>query len=1023
MSEEKNHMVKPSPMDYAQLRAYGLEYLKSISSERWTDFSIHDPGVTIFEALALALADLAYRSSASMSDLLTRKGGTTVSLEGTLFPPQEILSQAPTTIADYRKLVLECIPHVRNVWFKTNKRSMYVLDASGKSTLRSLAVSGYYDVRLELDGKDEIEQDWESIEAQMKAYGVDAGSPVGSDYKSRYRGLVRSFLIKHRNLCEDVLDVSVLEPVYIGLNVDIQLESEADVEYIIQQIYDSVSRYVSPGIRHYSLDEMLAKGRTLDQIYGLHVPASGFVDKDELEEFDQTRELYISDVIAMIMRIDGVKSVQHARFIVKDSDAKHFNGFPAGNHISLVEGAPVSFSLSPFFVRRDKPRGKDLINVVSFNRGHFSFYPPANAEGGTIVRLPEMQPVREGIKLIPDVPAGNYRDTDRYFSFQNLLPPAYRMGVDTLPDSAANLRKAERLQLKAYLTFFDKILSDYLAQIDSFLDLLSVEPAAAGAVDRTYFHHYLTDGDIVDVSKVIKDYPDYPEELEDEQEALKRKNQILNHLMSRFCDSFAEYAVLEFVREKAAEEFTLRERVEDKKRMLKDYASISSLRSAASDYSETMAVSGMERRILRKLGVNDEDMKWPCAQQDKLNLHVIEHNLLVSRQPDQLFLRLTKDDDQFSLITDPYSFRVTVAITGWPEVCLIRSYREHVERIIREEVPAHIHVKICWVSRNAMFDLEEALAYYDEVMKEETYPPKNNAGWKSKHLKAITGLSNAISSLVNIYERIVVYPDDLDEGSADSVLRLDFAGLDDDWKLDDKPFKGEVSEPGPEPPTEPEPEPEAPVEPEPGPEPPTEPEPGPEAPVEPEPGPEPPVEPEPEPGPEPPTEPEPGPEVPTEPGPEPPVEPEPGPEPKELTIVALTAKDSIANACRKAGAKHAGLSNLVKKIAGGWTDFDVVICEEESKGNISKMESVLKPLGLLPSYEKGTIVLRAKMTAKVKELIEASKPAVPAPEPSTTLGADQKKVLGDLIYAMEVVGAYKLSDLISAVETKKKQQQ
>lgn len=151
MSEEKNKTVMPSPMDYAQLRDYGLEYLKSISAAHWTDFSVHDPGVTIFEALSLALADLTYRSSAAMSDLLTRKGTTEVSLEGTLFPPQVILSQAPTTIADYRKLVLENIPHVRNVWFEKQTRSAVVLDAMKRQVVRTVDVEGFYDVRLELD--------------------------------------------------------------------------------------------------------------------------------------------------------------------------------------------------------------------------------------------------------------------------------------------------------------------------------------------------------------------------------------------------------------------------------------------------------------------------------------------------------------------------------------------------------------------------------------------------------------------------------------------------------------------------------------------------------------------------------------------------------------------------------------------------------------------------------------------------------------------------------------------------------
>ena len=496
MSEEKKILGIPDPIDYAQLREYGLEYIKSICSARWTDFSVHDPGVTIFEALSLALADLTYRSSAAMSDLLTRSGGTSVSLEGTLFPPQKILAQAPTTIADYRKMVLENIPFVRNIWFEKKNRRVEIMNHAMTSIIKVIDVDGFYDVRLELDDPEKIIKDWYFFWSRVMPSWMNIEWADHSNYKDLVRKGIRRYLLAHRNLCEDIREVTVLEPVYIAVNLDIQLNPEADLKSIIQAIYDKVSKYVSPEIKRYTLDEMLAKGLTLDEIYGLQEPKIGFVDKVELESFEQTRELYISDVIALVMQIDGVKSVRSAQFIADHDTAEYFTGFPVGNRIALKPDAPVSFSLSPFFIRRDVPREKKLMNVVSFSRGHFSFYPPANQVGGNIISLPEQSSQVEAVgKMAPDAPAGEYRGTDRYFSFQNLLPPTYGMGVDILPDNASPLRKAERLQLKAYLTFFDKVLSDYLAQMDSFLDLLSVAPAAKNTVDATYFHHFLSEGD------------------------------------------------------------------------------------------------------------------------------------------------------------------------------------------------------------------------------------------------------------------------------------------------------------------------------------------------------------------------------------------------------------------------------------------------------------------------------------------------------------------------------------------------
>src|SRR6185503_14221894 len=50
-------------LDYALLRKNGIDYITALGSDFWTDFNIHDPGITLLEALCYALTDLAYRTS------------------------------------------------------------------------------------------------------------------------------------------------------------------------------------------------------------------------------------------------------------------------------------------------------------------------------------------------------------------------------------------------------------------------------------------------------------------------------------------------------------------------------------------------------------------------------------------------------------------------------------------------------------------------------------------------------------------------------------------------------------------------------------------------------------------------------------------------------------------------------------------------------------------------------------------------------------------------------------------------
>ena len=111
----KNKQGFPEYMDYHAMRKAGLEYVQKLSGKIWTDYNLHDPGVTILELLCYALADLGFRTSFKMADLLTQSDNTTS--EASLIPPHEILSSAPITTEDYRKLILENVPGIKNVDF------------------------------------------------------------------------------------------------------------------------------------------------------------------------------------------------------------------------------------------------------------------------------------------------------------------------------------------------------------------------------------------------------------------------------------------------------------------------------------------------------------------------------------------------------------------------------------------------------------------------------------------------------------------------------------------------------------------------------------------------------------------------------------------------------------------------------------------------------------------------------------------------------------------------------------------
>lgn len=88
---------------------------------------------------------------------------------------------------------------------------------------------------------------------------------------------------------------------------------------------------------------------------------------------------------------------------------------------------------------------------------------------------------------------------------------------------------------------------------------------------------------------------------------------------------------------------------------------------------------------------------------------------------------------------------------------------------------------------------------------------------------------------------------------------------------------------------------------------------------------------------------------------------------KEIRVLVFAAgeADKIA---QEAGADYvASDDEWIKKIQGGWTDFDVAIAVPEMMGKVGRLGRILGPRGLMPSPKAGTIAPAEHLPRLIEE--------------------------------------------------------
>ncbi|MBB3969160.1 hypothetical protein [Mucilaginibacter phyllosphaerae] len=642
-------------MDFAALRQEGINHLQHLAGNTWTDHNIHDPGITILDQLCYALTDLSYRISLDIGDLLARPGDDTY---GSLFSPAQILTTSPVTITDFRKVLLD-IPGVKNAWIeKITDPQPPIYFNPQKNTL-----SLHYDERSSADTAPASLQ-----QVKIKGLYKVLISKSNRDHSdSNLLQQVNDRLQDCRGLCEDFEPAMIMAEEKITLKGTIEVINTEDVNRSAAEILYRLSSWLLPGINFYTLQQMLAKGKTVDEVMDGPALQHGFIDDDELNLFNRRPKLFASDLIREIMAMPEVRIIDN---VLMSTAVKPGNSWILDLDTNRTPALDYEACLDSRNGLTFQKNGQVLQVNTEAVLSYLAHY--KKAESKEILKPAERD-------IVPPRPAVS--NLGAYYSIQNHFPQIYGIGETGLPESAPAERKAQAGQLKAYLLFFEQILANYFEQAAGLKDLFSFHNMDI----KTYFHQSLA-GKIPGVEELLDEkYTGVIADLTESREnALNRKDRFLNHLLARFGESLTDYSLWlnnehrlndgklnanmlltadpAQMEKERLESYKLK-LVKDKLTFLQHYPAISSQRGKGFNYTQPAwrneNVSGLEKRIAGKLGINNP--KTGSLTDNTGGFYMVEHILLRPMPADKTivdrfmlpsyFSEFKKDKDGLAICT------------------------------------------------------------------------------------------------------------------------------------------------------------------------------------------------------------------------------------------------------------------------------------------------------------------------------------------------------------------------------------
>lgn len=422
-------------LDFEKLKAEAIALVQDFAGEGWTDYNAHDPGVTILEQLCYALTDLGYRADFPIADLLAGPDGAIARGRFSPHPPWRALTTPPVTVADFRRLLLDRVPGLGNVWITPR--------APGTG-----AADGLHDIR---------------IHAAPPLPGL---YPEDQAHDRRLAERVRRMFLRHRPLGEDIGTIRVLRPRRTIVSATVHLKRGALPEKVMAEAIYRLALTLAPEPRRRDLSA-LAPGATPAVLFEGPLALNGLLPPGALAPKPAT--IAIETLVERVADIPGVLGVPDGRLWVEGTgdcpdgsytvDDRHICSLDAG-----IDGGRLPLELSV----GGRPCAVDRDDVLRRLRRLWE-------------RHRERHPLKAAYRRAWPMPRGRPRALATFAPLAAQFPQVYGLG-----DGHQAPAGAPAGQLLGFLAIFEMLMVDYCDRLANIQGLMESRPggdARLGSAD------------------------------------------------------------------------------------------------------------------------------------------------------------------------------------------------------------------------------------------------------------------------------------------------------------------------------------------------------------------------------------------------------------------------------------------------------------------------------------------------------------------------------------------------------------